>query len=250
MESLKIPNIRISIVILLAVSLGGYGCEQKKLNKENKTVLFMDNYRGPTVTVSGQVLSPGYETGAIKIFASRKHCGPAGIAVTRIPHSGEYSLKVPKDFGDVYIVATIRRLKSGESPKGNKRRPYGRFLKIGSFDIKSIDLDMNTRPFPLMDFYLGPTVTISGKVIFPDYKSGPIVISISGKTQNLANINLRVLPAPGEFSLKAPKNFGDLNLQATNPNPDEKTALNKNGKYRQNHLRVSHYDIRGIDIVF
>lgn len=354
---------RIVIFVLLMVSLSWFGYEQKGMKERKTTRILMDYYHGPTVTISGKVIFPEYESGIISVFASRKYYGPPDIALTvismpgeyslKVPHHlgdiylrathsligkkdgnsrikkakvyslfpirigssdikgvdltlgksvilfsgpsvtisgkviypeykegqqirisasssakrgpadiafaelsfpGEYSLEVPKDYGDLYIWVTT--LQPGEKmPRKDTLQPSGSYrnnpLKIGSVDIKGVDLVFKTRSFLLMDFYPGPTVTISGKVIFADYKSGMIAISVSSQSQVSTDIDLMVIPGPGEYALKVPKNFGDIYLWATNLKLGEKTPLNRPmGKYRQNPLRVGRYDIQGIDIVF
>lgn len=252
MKTLTVSVSGLAIVVLLMVALGAIGCS-RKIEKGEKTALLMDKYQGPTVTVSGKVLLPDYKSGTITISASHNYYGFPDIALTVIPCPGEYSLRVPKNFGNIYIRA--RSFQPGERPNRDVIGPSGRYsnnpLKIGSFDIKGVDLVITPRSLLLMDFYPGPTVTISGKVIFSDYESGPIAISVSSKTQTSPDIAITVIPGPGEYALRVPKNFGDMYLWAMNLVTDEKAYLNRPmGKYKQNPLRVGRYDIQGIDIVF
>lgn len=253
MERLKLPVIKILIAIFLTMPLALSGCGQGGIEKDKKVFLFMDKYHGPTVTLSGMVVFPDYAGGAITIFASRRYSGPPDIILAEIPSPGKYSVKVPKDLGDIHLRA--RSFAPGEKPNRSITGASGRYrnnpLKIGSIDIKGVDIVITQTSFLIMDFYLGPTVTVSGKVIFPDYKSGEIAISFSSKNQTPTDIALLIIPRPGEYTIKVPKNFGDVYLQAKSFNSTGETPLNSRvARYKQNPLKVSRYDIKGIDVVF
>jgi hypothetical protein len=253
MEGLKPAVIKILILILLIGFFCGFGYWFWHRHDYKKEIIFMDKYHGPVVNVSGKVIFPEYISGEITIIASRRRNGPPDIATAVIPFPGEYCFRVPKDFGDIYIRAGNSVMRQG--PRRNAPAYYGihsnYHLRVGSFDIKGIDLIIKTRPFILMDFYPGPTSTISGKVIFPDYEGDRIVISVSTKNNIPTYVALKIIPHPGEYRLKVPRNFGDIYLQAKSFKLNQDTPLNKSiGKYKQNPLKVGRYDIQGIDIVF
>ncbi len=246
----------ISVAIILAVIsvisfLGWLAWEHKKAEK--KTALLMDTYRGPTLTISGRVIFPEYESGEITVFASRTYLGPPDISLTVIPRPGEYSLKAPQNFGEIYIIA--RNPKPADRLNKNITKPFGRYsnnpLKAGSFDIKGVNLVINSRPFMLMDFYPGPTVSISGRIIFPGYESGEISISVSSKDRVPADIALIIIPRPGEYTFRVPRNFGNLYLQAKNFNSTGPEKLNSRvGRYKEDFIKIGPGDIQGVDIIF
>lgn len=246
--------IELLITALLITPLVLSGCEQGRILKDKKVPLSMDKYRGPTVTLSGRAICPDHESSAITIFASRRYRGPADIILAEIPTPGEYSVKIPKDLGDIHIraVSLVPGAKSNISRGiiGFSGRYKNNPLKISSVDIKGVDLVITKRPFLLMDFYPGPTVEISGEIIFPRYEGGEIVISVSSKSRGPTDIAVQIIPQPGKYFLKVPRNFGNIYLRAKSLNSIEGRQLNKLvGRYEQNPLKVGASDINGIDII-
>lgn len=108
------------------------------------------------------------------------------------------------------------------------------------------------RPFSkLMDTYNGPTVTVSGEVIFDSYKDG--AISIFARTEDRSrppNIAILTIPKPGKYILNIPKDFGNIYIGAINtkkglePEPDD-----PRDEYVNNPIKIGSFDIDNIDIV-
>ncbi|MDO8489461.1 MAG: hypothetical protein Q7S42_05065 [Candidatus Omnitrophota bacterium] len=239
-------------LVLLMALLAVVGCGGK-IEKGKKAALLMDKYHGPTVTISGRVYSLDGKSEIIVVSASRSNLGPPDIALTQVSSGETYLLKVPKYFGDAYIRARV--LKAGERFREDTLGCCASYdknpLKIGSSDIKDLDLAIKASPFILMDFYPGPTVTVSGAVIFLAYRGGKIVISASSKSRSSADVAIMIIPGPQEYSLKLPKNFGDIYLSASNLDPGVNTPSNKSmGKYAENPLKVGSRDIKSINIEF
>jgi len=106
----------------------------------------MDTYNGPTVTVSGEVIFDSYKDGTISIFArTEDRARPPDIAILTIPKPGKYILKVPKDFGNIYIGA-INTKKGLEPEPDDLRDEYvNNPVKIGSSDIDKVDIVIKNR---------------------------------------------------------------------------------------------------------
>jgi len=106
--------------------------------------MVMDTYQGPTVSISGKVIFPDYKEGQhirilLKSFAYARGADIANIAM---PGPGDYSAKVPQNFGDIYISATV--LQPGEEfPSSNNldiEYNQGEPVKVGTSDIPDIDI--------------------------------------------------------------------------------------------------------------
>ncbi len=71
---------------------------------------------------------------------------------------------------------------------------------------------------PLMTVHKGPTLIISGRVIFAQYQSGRIFILAKSlaKKDLLPDIAVEELPAPGPFVIKVPEEVGKIYLEAVN----------------------------------
>ena len=113
-----------------------------------KPPMMMDDYKGPIVTISGKVFGgldyEKIEEGSIVILAKIVSEGESirealTVAGTRISEPGEYSIVLPKDFGNIHIVAI--QLK-GETPQMLRGTYQANPIKIGSSDIQGVDITL------------------------------------------------------------------------------------------------------------
>jgi len=214
----------------------------------------MSTYKGPTVTISGRIDYPDYKGGEQIRVSAKSFPGeePPDIAYIVIPQPGEYSLKVPQNIGDVYIAAVV--LKPGERMPRIGVSLGAQYssnpLKVSSSDIK--DVNMIIKKPILMSTYEGPTVSISGRIDYPDYKEGQQIRiaakSFSGK--GLPDIASADIPRPGEYSLKVPQDIGDVYVGAVILEPGQKdpTSDSLRQKYDKNPIKVNTTDISEVNI--
>jgi hypothetical protein len=246
---------KIAIVILLIIPLSVWsGCKHKK---PRKGTCFMDNYQGPTVTISGKIIFPNYNgerfrISAIKPLVQRPQDTVSSMQVFR---PGEYSIKVPQDIGDVNI--RVIALKPGQNFNDGTRPEEGRYennpLKVGRYDIKGIDITVKRHHILLMDNYQGPTVTISGKIIFPNYNGERFRIGARSHPSKFPeDIALEEIYHPGGYFLKVPQNIGDVYIRGMFLRPGElRTAKYSTKEYNEGRpIKVETSDIRGVDIRF
>ncbi len=212
--------------------------------------LLSEKHKGRLVEISGNVRFDGYESGVIVISCSsaEKPDFP-DVAATTISNPGKYILNVPVDIGPVYLWA--RNIKHGRKDQGNLKsfkgstEPSGQLgspIYVGSRNIEADDIVISYQPL-LMDKYASETVSISGKIIAKDYQGEKIYINISTKKQGRADINLIELNSPGQYSVKVPKNIGDIFIKADTG----KASSGKRGDYEM-PLSVATEDIDGVDI--
>lgn len=114
----------------------------------------------------------------------------------------------------------------------------------------------------IMSVYKGPTVTLSGNIVFQDYKKGFIEIMVLAKKPEEIRhrldqfiITLERIPKPGYYEIKVPKKIGKAYIIAINS--DEVDISSKTisslspigmGEYVKNPLGVGNQDIKGLDI--
>lgn len=209
-----------------------------------------------TVTISGHVSFSGYKNGDIVVIA-RKQEGTTPDFSVAISKPGEYNLKVPKNYGPVYISAV--NLQAGEMrPRGDS--PGGNFeqnpINVSDKDINGIDITlhrMRNKVSNLMDTYTGQTITIKGEVIFKDYKEGSIVIFANkeGYIAGGPSIAAVKISKPGKYVIKVPKNFGKIEIGALNIKQRGKSppsSTNLRGKYKNNPIEIGPSNINDINI--
>ena len=230
---------------------------------ETKIKTMMDDYKGSTVTITGKVLG-GKDYKEIKdstiVISAKTELERTSsiVARTRIFDLGKYSLKVPKDFGDIYIWAI--QLKPGQK-EATPETPRGVYrdnpIKVGSSDIQGIDITIpkETSLDTIMDTYEGPTVTISGEVFGSrDYKKivngGIYILAKTGLEIKSSIVAVTLIFDPGKYSLKVPKDFGDIYIWAVQLKPGQKEATPETlrGVYRDNPIKVGSSDIQGINV--
>ncbi len=118
-------------------------------------------------------------------------------------------------------------------------------------------------PRVIMSVYKGPTVTISGRIIFKDYKKGFISIEVFAKEpkrgrQPLAQVIIASerIPKPGFYKIRVPKKIGKVYIIARNLDIEDISKMPTPrlfpigiGKYYvKNPLEVGNNDINGLDI--
>lgn len=217
----------------------------------------MDAYKGHAVTISGSVEFDDYSKGPIFIIASQdgltytdKEAIP--VSKARIEQPGVYKLNVPENAGDIFIEAI--NLESG------KRRldigdPRGQYpdnpVAVGAQDLDNIDIALKRGIKLVMNRYSGDTVTISGKVIFDKYESGPITVSASTKSDGPPDITFVEILRPGDYSISVPKNIGPVYLRAVNISARDRRPRFEipRGQHQGNPLPIGSGSVKDIDIV-
>jgi hypothetical protein len=218
----------------------------------------MDTYQGPTVTVSGRIIFPGYRQGQlIHIVVAPLPSGDVALAsplvTLYLEEPGEYSLSLPRNAGNVKFRASVFEAGMyGSVAKGGLAEP----LKVGDRDLDGVDITILPKGGQslLMRSYQGPTVRVSGRVIYPGYREGQQVriVARSFPEEAPADIEILDLSRPGEFSLQVPRYMGELYLGAvvlqpgeTRPGPDNLRKLYNQGR----PVKVNASDIQGVDIM-
>ncbi len=217
--------------------------------------LAQENAEDSNVTISGRVYCRNYASGQkIKVFA-RASLGRdvPDIASAEINGPGDYSLKVPRDAGDVYILAAVILAKGKSLSRGGATLGmYDEAIKVGKSDITGIDITIADYKPVTMATYKGPTVNIYGRVVYPDFKEGQQII-ISAKSSSRSgppDVAVLNLSEPGDYSLKVPQNAGNVYIQAVVFRPEEGTFSRNKAvlRYRGNPLTIEDRNISGVDL--
>lgn len=240
------------------------------INKEIPTPrnTFMSSYRGPTVTVSGKIdFEFWFENpkGLIYIIARsedayKKNSYP-DIEIKAISTVGEYTIKLPKNIGKIYIE-TVAMKEGDVHLKPVIDSPVGTYIhnpiNIGSQDVKDVNISLLKSKASLMSTYNGPTVSISGRVYFDNYEKDVIWIiarsEVGYRRDFYPDMIATVIPRPGRYSLKLPKNIDKVYIEAANV-PEAQTHGDHPpagdapyGAYSKNPLMVKDFPIKNIDI--
>jgi hypothetical protein len=133
----------ISTLLITSVLVSKFTIAETQIKSE---VSLMDAYQGPTVTISGEITFPAFEQSyQIKIIVETLPTESQEvnvIAIADLAQPGKYSIKVPRDQGEVLLK--VRVLGSAEEGPA-KYRPIGEFTKpnkslsVGRSDIKEIN---------------------------------------------------------------------------------------------------------------
>ncbi|MDD4894840.1 MAG: hypothetical protein PHW54_05960 [Candidatus Omnitrophica bacterium] len=224
--------------------------------------VFVNNYSiaqeetgSSSVTISGKVYCRNCRGGQQIKISARASMGrdASDIASVEIPGPGEYSLKIPKNAGDVYLIAAILLPQGKSSARdGATLGTHDGGVKVKESDITGVDITIAGYKPATMATYKGPTVNIYGKIIYPEFKEGQqIMISVKSSSRpgppDIAVLNL---PSPGDYSLRVPQNAGDVYIQAIIMWPDQRIFSKNNVtlRYRMNPLRIEDRNIMGVDI--
>ncbi len=115
----------------------------------------------------------------------------------------------------------------------------------------------------IMSVYKGPTVTISGSIIFKDYKKGLISIEVHAKEPKPGAqpfdqiiIAFERIQKPGFYKIKVPKKIGKVYIIARNLDIEDISKMPMHRSfpigigdyYVENPIRVGNDDINGLDI--
>lgn len=223
-----------------------------------RTPPLMANYRGPTVTISGNVSFKEFNEGLIII--SVRDYEYRDIATAFLPKPGDFSLRVPINIGNVFIEA-LNIQKQGLEQSFPEQVPHGFYpnnpIYITTKDIKGINISLSTQLSPtLMSIHKGSTVKISGVVKFKNYKSGLIIITARSednyKRDLPPNITTVEITSPGKYELMVPINIGKFYIEAVNI---KKSDIHRRpppespyGQYSKNPVDVKSEDLKHIDI--
>ena len=202
-----------------------------------------------TINITGEILFKEYKNGDITVYALDENGNT--IASVMMEKPGNYVLKVPKDYGNVYIKMSNFNTKENENYVYQLKEP----LKAGSSDINKVDIVFNLKsllsPSLVMATYSGPTVIISGKVIYskdmPSVEIGIFVWSEKSEKfgHGMSDVTRASISGPGPYSLIVPKNFGKLYIDAILNDGKHTTA-----RYQNNPIEAGENNIEGIDLIF
>lgn len=248
----------ITFLMLLSLSalLAG-GSLAQGVGAASEPALLMDTYEGPTVNLSGRVIYPDFKEGQQITITVKNSPGisiaEGRIAVATLSEPGDYSVRVPQNTKGIYIIATV--LKPGSMGFGEDDYKWGIYsdtpLEVQDADIKDIDFIISRGI--LMSAYQGPALSVSGRVIFPDYKEGQRIFVTARSHEYIGPPDIAILQmtAPGEYSIKIPQNIGNVYIRALAVDPS-KTVPRENlvggGSYINNPVKVGDYDIEGVDL--
>jgi len=222
------------------------------------------------VLISGEVKFDDYKEGSILIIANSElnqqaHLS-ADIAFTEIPFPGKYCLAVPKNAGNVYIKALNipLRFKETSAQKRIISRPIGPYswgyyphnpVRVASAGLNGIDINIDQILPTLMSTYKGPTVTVSGKIIFDKYKEGKIMVLASKKDIRegvVQYVSVSYLPSPGEYAIQIPMGIGKVYISAVSTLPPAKGNFSYKellyGFYPHNPMEIGRVDAKDINI--
>ncbi|MFA5356845.1 MAG: hypothetical protein WC301_05525 [Candidatus Omnitrophota bacterium] len=207
-----------------------------------------------TVNISGEVICPDCR-GSDEITVNAKASpGPAylPIASVNIAGPGEYILRVSPNTGPVYLSAT------GNSSMGftSSSLRMGAYLMnpliVGSSDINDINMIVNEfPPSAAMSTYQGPTVNISGRLVYPGFEEGQKIniIARTAPRDKLGKlVNSLLVSGPGEYSLKVPRGSGDIYIFAMVSYPGRDLPPLMLEYNQGGAIRAENTDIAGVDI--
>jgi hypothetical protein len=118
-------------------------------------------------------------------------------------------------------------------------------------------------PKVFMAAYDGPTLVISGKILYEKYENGFIAIkvlvsepeTVFSRTLCPFVIAEENIPSPGFYKIRVPKKIGRVDIVAVNLDPEKKSKIFKElprvlgrGCYKGNPLEVKSQKIEGVDI--
>ncbi len=209
------------------------------------------------VTVSGTISFPNYRKGNIGVYWSFNADTPPMQPVF-FKKPGNFSIRVPKNIGKVYISATIYLPGENFPIALSNDIP----VDVGSKNLTIHGLEMENCKTCLMHTYRGPIVNIKGKVLINNYKGGSVNVVVHSE-ENYRNskrillppdIAVKVLSCTGDYCIEVPRKIGKVYLLAIYipPGPGERDGDQPGrvvGKYNGNPLFVADSDIKKADIV-
>ncbi len=228
----------------------------------------METYKGPTITISGEIAFKDYKKGNIFIFVSpyKAENKFSKISIKKISSPGRYEIAIPENIGEVDIEAINAAEGIVEPFQLSYSKPNsfisaglysGNPLKVGSSDISHVNITLYPAGRgPIMDSYEGPTVEISGEVKYKEYSLGKILIlaRTHSNPEKPPDIAVLELLSPGKFKLKVPKNIGALYIDAVNVKEEWRRGsaaggtISPSGSYPKNPLKVGSSDISHVNI--
>jgi len=220
-------------------------------------MLFIRGSRAPYVSISGRVVYDQFVKGDIELYWTSilNIGGPPDPrfqqGLTYLAKPGPYRLKVPRNFGNIYICARN---------KGSMHESFAYFISepisIGLEDLNRYDIVLKPNKL-LMDDYQGPTVKLSGEVSCRNCEKGKISVCVYsqdwyGKVRLPPDIAKTSLKSPGDFSLEVPQGSGKICLLAVSIPEGEKSGNSPRSlqaSYPDNPLTVTDKDINGLQII-
>lgn len=213
-------------------------------------LLVPNSFAEEIIRVKGEVTFGNYKKGHIAIMVRKEKDAPP-IYTKRIPRPGKYIIDLPKNLGLMYITAANLQ----EGAKGiTKRDPRGEFsgnpIHIADKGIAGVNIEIiqPKAQHHLMNTYSGPTVNVSGRVIFGQYKEGEITIfarSEGFNNKEEVDISVARISSPGHYTIRVPKDYGKMKIGAVNV---IKGKVSSKGNYANNPITIGSIDLKGIDI--
>ena len=103
---------------------------------------------GQGIKLGGTVTYSGAATGKLRVDLLRNPEGapyPELMASLELDKPGPWSIEVPKDYGDLSIIAFLDADDNGPSA-GEPRSPFSAPIKIGKTDVSDVTLEMSDDP--------------------------------------------------------------------------------------------------------
>jgi hypothetical protein len=206
------------------------------------------------VRISGEIIYDDFSQGEIEVFWAEKLTKgkPLVKDLKVLPGPGSYSLAVPKDQGEIYILARNR---------GELRTSYAYFisdpLQITDKDIPDFKIFLKKNQL-FMERYSGPVVEISGTLDFPRYVSGKLEVG-AYRPETYSKVRLPPdlakveLSGPGSYRIKVPFGWGKVAVVAVYIPEGERSGnspLSQHKLYKNGALVVGSNNIENINFGF
>lgn len=214
------------------------------------------------VKVCGKVFYNDYKGGDIFVFwrkdlrlgFPRPENSP--VLVRNVP--GEYCVYVPKSVGDFYISAKCAIVDGSIKNQSDAYFVSDLIMVEPGKDLIKLNVYLKKKK-KLMDYYSGPTIKISGKIVQKDYAGGLFAVTVQTlenqkKVYLPPDINHKYISSPGSYSIDVPANIGKVYINALNyPSSDLNTVVGDMpgvifSSNKNNPIEIGAFDITNFDI--
>ena len=163
--------------------------------------IFNTYNQGGKVIVNGEVVHENYAGGDIKIYWDTQRKIPLRAAII-LDKPGKFSLKIPRNVGQVFISAKAVDAITQASPLVIKEKDISLFpLRLYSPRTVSGPVRVTLHE-----------VLVTGKVAYPEFNDGNVTVYWT--KDNLFPQGEITLEKPGPFSFTVPKNAGKIYVHA------------------------------------
>ena len=206
----------------------------------------------------------------VRVAATEGASGDAYLGKVQFPAPGPYSWKVPRDHGTLRLQ--VFQDTNANGPDG--RDPFAQVeVVIGDVDRVELDIALAEGGYasptggtatppagggpggiaqPLFEDLSDP-ITLRGTLTAPEHAAATIdidVFAVDPQGHGGRRYLGKIKTGPGSWSLQAPRNFGQIELEAViDEDADGPTPGDPRGGYAGNPLTVGSEDIDGVDIV-